>query len=171
MQGRDKCTKKHTLDCPDFSRTGECPRGVRCRMVHRRRREKRRHAEAAEAGEETGDGRERRRGPEAAEEPAASPRTAEGDSDCEEEPQESSEEEPPRKVAKLPSFISLRDQQPAETTEKPASQGQEKLPDWQPGSQSESRAPAEQVAERLQIRPRFLARPRKGAAPDGPAGE
>ncbi|XP_019636856.1 PREDICTED: zinc finger CCCH domain-containing protein 3-like [Branchiostoma belcheri] len=86
-------------------------------------------------------------------------RPAEGDSehqqeskeDCQEDSEESSEEEPPRKVAKLPSFISLRDEEPVgrdDTTERPTSQGQENLPasPAQPGSQSEgSRAPAEPV--------------------------
>ncbi|XP_078688127.1 uncharacterized protein LOC144920104 isoform X3 [Branchiostoma floridae x Branchiostoma belcheri] len=162
----DKCTKKHTLDCPDFSRTGSCPRGGRCRMVHRRRREKRRRSEA---GQETG------------EEPATSLRPAEGESephqDSKEDSEESSEEEPPRKVAKLPSFISLRDEEPAgreDTAEQPTIQGQENLPasPAQPGSQSEdSRASAEPAADRLQIRPRFLVRPKKPAATDGAAGE
>ncbi|XP_035678816.1 zinc finger CCCH domain-containing protein 3-like [Branchiostoma floridae] len=170
-----QCTKKHTLDCPDFSRTGSCPRGGRCRMVHRRRREKRRHAEAGEETRgEDADGRE---------ETAASHRPAEGDPDSGEEHQqesgedsreesgEESGEEPPRKVAKLPSFISLRDSMDAGSTEQPG-QGQEKLPAFpsQSGSQSESRARAEQVLERLQIRPRFLARPRRGGENDGTTG-
>ncbi|XP_035509444.1 zinc finger CCCH domain-containing protein 3 [Morone saxatilis] len=32
-----QCKKKHTLVCPDFSKTGSCPRGVRCKLQHRQR--------------------------------------------------------------------------------------------------------------------------------------
>lgn len=31
----EKCKKKHTLVCPDFSQTGSCPRGSRCKLQHR----------------------------------------------------------------------------------------------------------------------------------------
>ncbi|XP_029356898.1 zinc finger CCCH domain-containing protein 3 [Echeneis naucrates] len=31
----EKCKKKHTLVCPDFSKTGSCPRGTRCKLHHR----------------------------------------------------------------------------------------------------------------------------------------
>ncbi|XP_067315946.1 zinc finger CCCH domain-containing protein 3 [Pseudorasbora parva] len=31
----DKCKKKHTLVCPDFSSTGVCPRGTKCKLHHR----------------------------------------------------------------------------------------------------------------------------------------
>ncbi|XP_049910327.1 zinc finger CCCH domain-containing protein 3 [Epinephelus moara] len=31
----EKCKKKHTLVCPDFSKTGSCPRGARCKLQHR----------------------------------------------------------------------------------------------------------------------------------------
>ncbi|CAM4625371.1 unnamed protein product [Leuciscus chuanchicus] len=33
----DKCKKKHTLVCPDFSSTGVCPRGSKCKLHHRQR--------------------------------------------------------------------------------------------------------------------------------------
>ncbi|KAG7220029.1 hypothetical protein INR49_000678 [Caranx melampygus] len=33
----EKCKKKHTLVCPDFSKTGACPRGARCKLQHRQR--------------------------------------------------------------------------------------------------------------------------------------
>ncbi|XP_067452359.1 zinc finger CCCH domain-containing protein 3 [Thunnus thynnus] len=33
----EKCKKKHTLVCPDFSKTGSCPRGTRCKLQHRQR--------------------------------------------------------------------------------------------------------------------------------------
>ncbi|CAJ1059423.1 LOW QUALITY PROTEIN: zinc finger CCCH domain-containing protein 3 [Xyrichtys novacula] len=32
-----KCKKKHTLVCPDFSKTGTCPRGASCKLQHRQR--------------------------------------------------------------------------------------------------------------------------------------
>lgn len=32
-----QCKKKHTLVCPDFSKTGSCPRGARCKLQHRQR--------------------------------------------------------------------------------------------------------------------------------------
>ncbi|XP_076010633.1 zinc finger CCCH domain-containing protein 3 [Genypterus blacodes] len=31
----EKCKKKHTLLCPDFSKSGSCPRGTRCKLQHR----------------------------------------------------------------------------------------------------------------------------------------
>ncbi|XP_052455628.1 zinc finger CCCH domain-containing protein 3-like [Carassius gibelio] len=31
----DKCKKKHTLACPDFSSTGVCPHGSKCKLHHR----------------------------------------------------------------------------------------------------------------------------------------
>ncbi|XP_061883951.1 zinc finger CCCH domain-containing protein 3 [Entelurus aequoreus] len=33
----EKCKKKHTLLCPDFSKTGSCPQGARCKLQHRQR--------------------------------------------------------------------------------------------------------------------------------------
>uniref|UniRef100_UPI0037E7FCA5 zinc finger CCCH domain-containing protein 3 n=1 Tax=Semicossyphus pulcher TaxID=241346 RepID=UPI0037E7FCA5 len=33
----EKCKKKHTLVCPDFSKTGSCPRGASCKLQHRQR--------------------------------------------------------------------------------------------------------------------------------------
>uniref|UniRef100_UPI003AAE20DC zinc finger CCCH domain-containing protein 3 isoform X1 n=1 Tax=Centroberyx gerrardi TaxID=166262 RepID=UPI003AAE20DC len=33
----EKCKKKHTLVCPEFSRTGSCPQGARCKLQHRQR--------------------------------------------------------------------------------------------------------------------------------------
>ncbi|KAK2193007.1 hypothetical protein NP493_18g02027 [Ridgeia piscesae] len=30
----DKCTKKHSLVCADYERTGSCPRGSKCKMQH-----------------------------------------------------------------------------------------------------------------------------------------
>ncbi|XP_036969885.1 zinc finger CCCH domain-containing protein 3 [Acanthopagrus latus] len=33
----EKCKKKHTLVCPDFTKTGSCPRGGRCKLQHRQR--------------------------------------------------------------------------------------------------------------------------------------
>ncbi|XP_071005901.1 zinc finger CCCH domain-containing protein 3-like isoform X4 [Oncorhynchus clarkii lewisi] len=33
----EKCKKKHTLVCPDFSSSGSCPRGAQCKLQHRQR--------------------------------------------------------------------------------------------------------------------------------------
>ncbi|XP_047442068.1 zinc finger CCCH domain-containing protein 3 [Mugil cephalus] len=33
----EKCKKKHTLVCPDFSKSGSCPRGSRCKLQHHQR--------------------------------------------------------------------------------------------------------------------------------------
>lgn len=32
-----QCKRKHTLVCPDFLKTGACPRGARCKLHHRLR--------------------------------------------------------------------------------------------------------------------------------------
>ncbi|XP_059922331.1 zinc finger CCCH domain-containing protein 3 isoform X1 [Gadus macrocephalus] len=37
----EKCKKKHTLVCPDFSRSGSCPQGTRCKLQHRQRGKRR----------------------------------------------------------------------------------------------------------------------------------
>uniref|UniRef100_A0A3P8UNM3 Zinc finger CCCH domain-containing protein 3 n=1 Tax=Cynoglossus semilaevis TaxID=244447 RepID=A0A3P8UNM3_CYNSE len=34
----EKCKKKHTLVCPEFSKTGSCPKGSRCKLKHRQKR-------------------------------------------------------------------------------------------------------------------------------------
>uniref|UniRef100_UPI00398EB63E zinc finger CCCH domain-containing protein 3 isoform X2 n=1 Tax=Pristiophorus japonicus TaxID=55135 RepID=UPI00398EB63E len=40
-----KCKKKHTLVCPEFSRTGSCTQGSKCKLQHRQRKsDKRKHA-------------------------------------------------------------------------------------------------------------------------------
>ncbi|TRY91950.1 hypothetical protein DNTS_035450 [Danionella cerebrum] len=36
----DKCKKKHTLVCPDFSSKGVCPRGTKCKLHHRQSRKR-----------------------------------------------------------------------------------------------------------------------------------
>ncbi|XP_037659283.1 zinc finger CCCH domain-containing protein 3 isoform X2 [Choloepus didactylus] len=41
---KDKCKKKHTLLCPDFSRRGVCPRGTQCQLLHRSQRRPARRA-------------------------------------------------------------------------------------------------------------------------------
>ncbi|KAI4880812.1 hypothetical protein NFI96_031834, partial [Prochilodus magdalenae] len=33
----EKCKKKHTLVCPEFSSTGVCPKGSKCKLQHRQR--------------------------------------------------------------------------------------------------------------------------------------
>lgn len=44
-----QCKKKHTLVCPDFSRTGSCPRGASCRLQHRQPAKRRSAGPAARA--------------------------------------------------------------------------------------------------------------------------
>lgn len=34
----EKCKKKHTLVCPDFSKHGVCPKGAQCKLLHPRRK-------------------------------------------------------------------------------------------------------------------------------------
>ncbi|XP_076469868.1 uncharacterized protein LOC143300193 [Babylonia areolata] len=34
----DKCQKLHTLTCPQFAKTGTCPDGKKCRLLHKRHR-------------------------------------------------------------------------------------------------------------------------------------
>ncbi|XP_054446524.1 zinc finger CCCH domain-containing protein 3 [Pteronotus mesoamericanus] len=46
-----KCKKKHTLLCPDFSRSGSCPRGAQCQLLHRNRKRLGRRAAAPPAPE------------------------------------------------------------------------------------------------------------------------
>ncbi|XP_067887514.1 zinc finger CCCH domain-containing protein 3 isoform X2 [Heterodontus francisci] len=42
---KDKCKKKHTLVCPEFSRTGSCALGSKCKLQHRQRKShKRKHS-------------------------------------------------------------------------------------------------------------------------------
>lgn len=42
-----QCKKKHTLVCPDFSKTGVCPRGARCKLQHRQRDKSSRNASSS----------------------------------------------------------------------------------------------------------------------------
>ncbi|KAM4865581.1 zinc finger CCCH domain-containing protein 3 [Thomomys bottae] len=41
-----KCKKKHTLLCPDFARSGVCPHGAQCQLLHRNQKCPSRHATA-----------------------------------------------------------------------------------------------------------------------------
>ncbi|XP_053106184.1 zinc finger CCCH domain-containing protein 3 [Hemicordylus capensis] len=34
----EKCKKKHTLVCPDFSKNGVCPKGAQCKLLHPQRK-------------------------------------------------------------------------------------------------------------------------------------
>ncbi|KFQ69886.1 Zinc finger CCCH domain-containing protein 3, partial [Phaethon lepturus] len=44
----EKCKKKHTLVCPDFTKKGICPRGAHCKLLHP---QKKRHPREAEDGD------------------------------------------------------------------------------------------------------------------------
>ncbi|XP_069710859.1 zinc finger CCCH domain-containing protein 3 isoform X2 [Phaenicophaeus curvirostris] len=41
----EKCKKKHTLVCPDFSKKGVCPRGAQCKLLHPQKKRRPRMAE------------------------------------------------------------------------------------------------------------------------------
>ncbi|MBN3302184.1 ZC3H3 protein, partial [Amia calva] len=87
----EKCKKKHTLLCPDFSKSGVCPRGAKCKLQHRQRTKR--------AGPSTTGGVGKRARPEEAQDSAA-PAIA-----------PSAEPEPGAAALgpeKMPSFISLR---------------------------------------------------------------
>ncbi|GAA6111311.1 zinc finger CCCH domain-containing protein 3, partial [Tachysurus ichikawai] len=83
------CKKKHTLVCPDFSRTGVCPQGAKCKLQHRQR------VKRAESRQSSGHGKKAH-----SRESTKSPRP---------EPEATPSEEgtPKSNPAKLPSFISL----------------------------------------------------------------
>ncbi|XP_034167844.2 zinc finger CCCH domain-containing protein 3 [Pangasianodon hypophthalmus] len=85
----EKCKKKHTLVCPDFSRTGVCPQGTKCKLLHRQRLKR------AGSSLSSGSGKRAR-----SRESTKSPRP---------EPESTPAEEgtPKTGPAKLPSFISL----------------------------------------------------------------
>ncbi|XP_060723551.1 zinc finger CCCH domain-containing protein 3 [Tachysurus vachellii] len=85
----EKCKKKHTLVCPDFSRTGVCPQGAKCKLQHRQR------VKCAESRQSSGHGKKAH-----SRESTKSPRP---------EPEATPSEEgtPKSNPAKLPSFISL----------------------------------------------------------------
>ncbi|KAG7326263.1 hypothetical protein KOW79_009664 [Hemibagrus wyckioides] len=86
----EKCKKKHTLVCPDFSRTGVCPQGTKCKLQHRQR------VKSAGSSLSSGSGKKAR-----SRDSTKSPRP---------EPEATPAEEegtPKSSPAKLPSFISL----------------------------------------------------------------
>ncbi|XP_061594845.1 zinc finger CCCH domain-containing protein 3 [Cololabis saira] len=104
----EKCKKKHTLVCPDFSRTGSCPRGSRCKLQHRQRAARSASGAAAPAK------RTRSR------EPPKRPRLSVVI------PPDAAPQTPPAGPLSLPSFISLSsspeeadapDAQPADATQ------------------------------------------------------
>ncbi|KAM6962583.1 zinc finger CCCH domain-containing protein 3 [Aplochiton taeniatus] len=128
----EKCKKKHTLVCPDFSASGTCPRGSLCKLRHRQRAKR------------------------AAPHPSPSPSSSSSSSQAKrghrpkrprlsvvmpsEEQAEGSQADPGTPVSgplKLPSFISLS-----------SSPEDADAPDTPP-------APAEVTERKLQIKPRL----------------
>ncbi|XP_066520967.1 zinc finger CCCH domain-containing protein 3 [Hoplias malabaricus] len=86
----EKCKKKHTLVCPEFSSTGVCPRGSKCKLQHRQK--------AKRSGSNISSG------------PAKKSRTRDTAKSPEPSLTESTltnESTPRTGLAKLPSFISL----------------------------------------------------------------
>uniref|UniRef100_A0A8D0GMU2 C3H1-type domain-containing protein n=1 Tax=Sphenodon punctatus TaxID=8508 RepID=A0A8D0GMU2_SPHPU len=47
----EKCKKKHTLVCPDFSRTGVCPKGSQCKLRHPQRKHRTRQLDTTDDAE------------------------------------------------------------------------------------------------------------------------
>ncbi|KAM9483340.1 zinc finger CCCH domain-containing protein 3 [Clarias gariepinus] len=85
----EKCKKKHTLVCPDFSRTGVCPQGTKCKLQHRQRTKR--------AGSSLSSGScKKARSHELTKSPTPEPVRTLSDEDM-----------PKTGLAKLPSFISL----------------------------------------------------------------
>ncbi|XP_077207431.1 zinc finger CCCH domain-containing protein 3 [Paroedura picta] len=135
----EKCKKKHTLVCPDFSKNGTCPKGSQCKLQHLQRKSRARQLSPTDAGQHAcsppkwarlTEHREREE-----EEPA-------GPSDAGQEGGPWSHKTAPRssKLSKLPSFISL--QSPS------TSPGEEER-------QPERDKPREEAGKPLQIKPRL----------------
>ncbi|XP_036417693.1 zinc finger CCCH domain-containing protein 3 [Colossoma macropomum] len=83
----EKCKKKHTLVCPEFSSTGVCPKGSKCKLQHRQRA-KRTGSSLSSATAKKARTRDSMKSPE--------PSSTQAD-----------ESTPSSGLAKLPSFISL----------------------------------------------------------------
>ncbi|XP_054840613.1 zinc finger CCCH domain-containing protein 3 [Eublepharis macularius] len=45
----EKCKKKHTLVCPDFSKNGICPKGAQCKLQHPQRKRRARQPSATDS--------------------------------------------------------------------------------------------------------------------------
>ncbi|XP_067323104.1 zinc finger CCCH domain-containing protein 3 [Anolis sagrei] len=144
----EKCKKKHTLVCPDFSKHGICPRGSRCKLQHLQRK----HSAGASSTKtvfQRGSSESKRGRP-----GVKTTRKEEGeeeDADDDEElagPSRSDQETwQPRchshtsKLSKLPSFISLRSP--------PTSPEEEEV------QKPEKDKHAEETGKPLQIKPRL----------------
>ncbi|XP_017577118.2 zinc finger CCCH domain-containing protein 3 [Pygocentrus nattereri] len=83
----EKCKKKHTLVCPEFSSTGMCPKGSKCKLQHRQRA--------------------KRTGSSLISAPAKKARTRDSTKSPEPSSTQADESTPSSGLAKLPSFISL----------------------------------------------------------------
>ncbi|XP_036377265.1 zinc finger CCCH domain-containing protein 3 [Megalops cyprinoides] len=127
----EKCKKKHTLLCPDFSSTGTCPRGSKCKLQHRQR------AKRARTSQNPGPAKQARTqdAPHGSE---RTDRTPAAPSEC---PQAGAET-PASGPEKLPSFILL-----SSSPEPP--EREESQSDTPPAAGSEV------VEKKLQIKPRF----------------
>lgn len=116
----DKCKKLHTLTCPAFSKTGVCPDGKKCRLQHKR--ENKRKANTAARAKYT----------EALSESVVKVAgravkrkcSTEAPKDSQEPDARDPEGSLPRKLARLPAFISLADystdESPAQTPHRAA---------------------------------------------------
>ncbi|KAG7488295.1 hypothetical protein MATL_G00033120 [Megalops atlanticus] len=127
----EKCKKKHTLMCPDFSSTGTCPHGSKCKLQHRQR------AKRARTGQNPGPTK-RARTQDALRRCERSERTPSAPSECPQAGAETSASGP----EKLPSFILL-----SSSPEPPEREESE--------SDTPTAAGSEVVEKKLQIKPRF----------------
>ncbi|XP_053322009.1 zinc finger CCCH domain-containing protein 3 [Spea bombifrons] len=121
----EKCKKKHTLLCPDYSRDGNCPKGNKCKLQHRQR--KKRVDNAAPQEQTPTTPKKSRLSPGA---DADGSGTSTGD------------EEPPgrRGLQNLPAFISLNSSLTPTSHQTP---------------ESKTSKTAEDAGKRLQIKPRL----------------
>ncbi|XP_048697781.2 zinc finger CCCH domain-containing protein 3 isoform X2 [Caretta caretta] len=111
---KDKCKKKHTLVCPDFSKTGICPKGAQCKLQHpQRKHHPRQPSTAGDSSQSRSSPKWRRLGEEAVRRDAAHLQDdgeIPGPSSAEQGVKFRSDTDTPAcsRLQKLPSFISLQ---------------------------------------------------------------
>ncbi|CAM4511733.1 unnamed protein product [Caretta caretta] len=109
-----KCKKKHTLVCPDFSKTGICPKGAQCKLQHpQRKHHPRQPSTAGDSSQSRSSPKWRRLGEEAVRRDAAHLQDdgeIPGPSSAEQGVKFRSDTDTPAcsRLQKLPSFISLQ---------------------------------------------------------------
>ncbi|XP_028591856.2 zinc finger CCCH domain-containing protein 3 [Podarcis muralis] len=113
----EKCKKKHTLVCPDFSKHGVCPKGSQCKLQHPQRKHLARQPSSTDTSfqQACSAPKQTSREEEAEETPGPSRAEQRGDLWSPETPS------PTSRLTKLPSFISLQSPptSPSEDDRKP----------------------------------------------------